>query len=147
MTKPQLLKEAVVFVSANPELNALALKELAQAGFEINIIRDAANALYLEEVKAKSWKPALFLVDVVLPQMSGFEMTRRILSRYPDGKTPVILVAQHRFPEDILEASQSGAIALLARPVVWKDVKNELEKFRQKRAKDSLAMLQKIDAS
>lgn len=128
-------KKALVLVTSNPESITASVSELEEVGYEVNIVKEASRAMNLEAIKPKHWKPSIFIVDVVLPQMSGYELTRRILDRYSDEKVPVILMSQHRSPEDVLEAYQSGALALLSKPVTWTDVSAALEKFKQKSSK------------
>jgi len=65
---------------------------------------------------AKSHRPGLILLDVMLPEMSGFEICK-ILKSNPETKTiPVIFLTARAMPVDIKEALTLGAVGYLAKP-------------------------------
>jgi CheY-like chemotaxis protein len=76
-------------------------KVLAEAG-------DGAEALELmEEVK-----PDLVLMDIQMPQMNGFEATRRIQEKYPGTKIAIISMDNdHEYERMAEEVGASGFIA------------------------------------
>ena len=62
---------------------------------------------------------SLILMDVLMPQMDGYEATRaiRALSRADAGTVPVVALTAHAFTEDIDRAMSAGMNAHLAKPV------------------------------
>jgi two-component system, OmpR family, response regulator len=65
---------------------------------------------------AKTHRPGLILLDVMLPGMSGFEICK-VLKSDPETKSvPVIFLTARAMPVDIKEALSLGAIGYLAKP-------------------------------
>jgi two-component system, NarL family, invasion response regulator UvrY len=68
--------------------------------------------------------PALVLMDIHMPEMSGIEATRRIVSVHPE--VSVILCSTHD-PNDLpAEAAVSGAIAYVSKEHLAADTIREL---------------------
>src|SRR5438552_1737262 len=65
---------------------------------------------------AKTHHPGLILLDVMLPQMSGFEICK-ILKSDPETKSiPIIFLTARSMPTEIEEALSLGAVGYLAKP-------------------------------
>lgn len=126
-------KGSIVLVTASPESVTEFSSEVEKLGFEVTVCKEANRALNIGDYKPKNWRPNLFIVDVIIPLMSGFEITRRILEKYPDGKVPVILMSPHVSPEDSHESYESGALAVIQKPICWDSVMGVLEKVKLKK--------------
>ena len=57
---------------------------------------------------ARAHKPAVIVMDLVLPEMSGLDATRRILAELPD--TRVIMLSMLDSPEQAFHALRAGAL-------------------------------------
>ena len=65
---------------------------------------------------AKEHHPGLILLDVMLPEMSGFEICK-VLKADPETRSiPVIFLTARSMPTEIQEAMTLGALAYLAKP-------------------------------
>src|ERR1019366_6478694 len=65
---------------------------------------------------AKANHPGLILLDVMLPEMSGFEICK-VLKSDPETKAiPVIFLTARSMPAEIKEAMNLGALGYLAKP-------------------------------
>lgn len=52
--------------------------------------------------------PNILLLDLVMPEMNGFEVTRVVRKRFP--KTKIVILTMHANEAYILEALQAGAL-------------------------------------
>ena len=82
---------------------------------EIKVIGTAANGKQaLEAVKQKT--PDVITMDVHMPEMDGFEATRRIMETSP---TPIVIVTASLDPAEVgtsFRAIEAGALAAIPRP-------------------------------
>ena len=87
---------------------------LKQAGFEVIEAANGADALRAVQEE----RPALVLLDIQLPDMSGFEIARRIKGEPLTARVPVLhITATGNAEESELGSQQSGADIFLAQPV------------------------------
>lgn len=71
---------------------------------------------------AKTEKPDLILMDVVMPGLNGFQATRQ-LSRNPETQTiPVILCTTKGQETDRVWGMRQGAVEYLVKPVVAQEL-------------------------
>jgi two-component system chemotaxis response regulator CheB len=107
-------KVKVLIVEDSPTARAL-LVHLLSADPQIDVLGTAANAV---EALAflDNQKPDVITVDINMPGMDGFELTRRIMISRP---VPIIIMsATWRMDETttILKALETGAVAFLDKP-------------------------------
>ena len=122
----------LVIVSAAQDLLTTVVPELTQAGFEVTVCADAKKALNLTDAKPARWQPNMIIVDVVMPQMSGFELVRRLADKYSGKKVPILLMSQYKSREDEIEASSAGAIGVLSKPLTAQALQQVFEKAEKK---------------
>jgi DNA-binding NarL/FixJ family response regulator len=102
----------VLVVDDDEPFRALMRGILERAGFEVADASDARSAL--EAAKADA--PDLVLADVVLPEISGYELMRE-LHHVVGEQLPVILVSGTRTDkEDVLSGLMLGADDYLSKP-------------------------------
>jgi two-component system chemotaxis sensor kinase CheA len=80
---------------------------LESAGYEVDLATSAEEGL----IKARQRRYGLFLVDVEMPGMSGFEFIRTIRADAELRETPAILVTSLNAPEDLQRGVDAGAQA------------------------------------
>ena len=96
-------------------LNLLVVtKMLSRFNFRI---RTAANGVEALEKMAEE-KPDLVLLDILMPQMDGFEALQRIRSN-PDTKDiRVVILSALNSTEDIVKGFNLGANDFITKPII-----------------------------
>jgi two-component system cell cycle response regulator DivK len=85
---------------------------LGSTGYELVEAEDGAQAV---EAVSKQ-RPDLILMDIQLPNMDGYEATRRIRAN-PDNKSiPIIAVTSYALTGDDAKALAAGCDAYVAKP-------------------------------
>ncbi|MDJ0682754.1 MAG: response regulator [Xenococcaceae cyanobacterium MO_167.B52] len=69
------------------------------------------------ELRLKQQKPALIVLDVILPGQSGFELCRKLKANPETEKIPIIICSTKDKEIDRTWANMSGADAYLTKPV------------------------------
>lgn len=93
--------------------NVIILRErLENEGFEISTAYSGEEAIK----KALTESPDLILLDVMMPEMSGFEVCKRISENEKTREIPIILLTALVEPKDIKEGFQAGAYDYIKKP-------------------------------
>ena len=93
------------------------LREFVRVNLEMDgyVVREAGSAD--EGLAALEEKPPdLVLLDVMMPQVDGFEMLRRMQDRHGVGSVPVIMFSGKVDEETASRAAREGAQAFIGKP-------------------------------
>ena len=85
---------------------------LERNGFAVRIARDGTQAL--EQVVEAV--PAMIVSDIIMPEMDGYELCRRLRQDEATRDVPVILLTGLTEPSDVINGLASGASDFLAKP-------------------------------
>jgi len=97
---------------------------LTQAGF--TVVGEASTAEEaLRQVREK--KPHLVLMDIVMPEVSGVQLTEKIMSDF--SNIGVIMVSSLSHEQVVLESIAAGAVDFLNKPVNPLQLTESVEKF------------------
>lgn len=103
----------VLAVDDDP-VNLKVLYSLLSADhFEVTTVSSGPEALQL--LDSESWD--LVISDVMMPAMSGYDLTRRIRERFSVTELPVLLLTARNQPDDIYAGFLSGANDYVTKPV------------------------------
>jgi len=110
-TTPQLPK-LVVLMEDDDDIARLITHHLEASGFRIHR-PDRAKSLISD---AEREPPALFILDLMLPEMDGFEICRRIRAHPSLQGVPVLILSARTGVEDRKQALESGAETYMTKP-------------------------------
>ena len=102
----------VLVVEDEPEIRGLIVLHLKREGFEVDEIGDGYEARRLIESRAYN----LILLDWMLPNMSGLELTQWARRRPDLGIVPILFVTARTEPSHIAEGLDAGADDYLTKP-------------------------------
>ncbi|KAA1009647.1 response regulator [Paraburkholderia panacisoli] len=106
-------RKTVLVVDDVVENRAVAVDMLGPLGFDTAQASDGLEALE----KAKSLRPALVLMDVVMPGMDGLEATRRLRQMPEFRDLPIVAVSAGAAGTDAAQSLAAGATAFLPKPI------------------------------
>lgn len=112
----------ILIVDDNRDNLALLEAMLKPLGFTIRAVRSGQECL--EAVKA--FAPELILMDILMPQMDGFETLQRL--RESASEVPVMAVTAHAFEETKQVSLASGFADFISKPIRMEDLLRRIQK-------------------
>lgn len=94
-------------------INTRLLARFLEGDYDLDVVHTGEDALR----RASLLKPNLILLDIGLPDVSGFEICRSIKQQREFDNTPIIFVSVESESEDELYGFQVGAADYLCKPV------------------------------
>jgi two-component system, chemotaxis family, sensor kinase CheA len=104
-------RPCVLIVDDSLTTRMLEQSILESAGYEVEVATSGEEAL----AKARGRQYGLFLVDVEMPGMDGFEFVARTRADARLGNVPAILVTSRNAPEDRRRGEEAGARAYIVK--------------------------------
>jgi len=106
-------EQAKILVIEDDETSAELLEtKLGALGYDVTIALNAKDGIAAD----KNVRPHLILLDVVLPEMSGFEVCRKLIENHGDRYVPIILVTGMDDVSAKIRGLESGAYDYITKP-------------------------------
>ena len=104
--------ERVLVVDDEPDIVALVAYHLAKAGYRVATVGSGAEALE----SARRERPALIVLDLMLPGMSGFEVLEQLRASESTRDVAVLMLTARREESDRIQGLSLGADDYLTKP-------------------------------
>jgi two-component system cell cycle response regulator DivK len=109
----------VILVVDDDESNLILARAMLEAeGFDVATATDATSTFDV----LKDIEPALILMDIQLPGMDGWELTRRLKKTFGTSHIPVIAVTAYGQAGDAKRARDAGFVEFVAKPVSTREL-------------------------
>ena len=109
----EITKPVIMVVEDNDDNRQLVLKVLARRGYEVVGVVDGNEAL--ERLNAIN--PDLILMDINLPDMDGYEVTRLIRQQEKFATLPIVALTAHAMVGDEEKSLSAGCDAYITKPI------------------------------
>lgn len=103
----------VLIADDNPANADLLEAHLDGSGYETRIVVNGEETL----AAARSWKPDLILLDVMMPKMSGFEVCRQLKADPATRDIAVLMVTALDQATDVETAVEAGTDDFITKPI------------------------------
>ena len=117
-------KSTILVVDDNRDNIEILRAFLESRGYVVAEAPDGKTAL----AKMDQVRPALVLLDVMMPGMDGWQVCRTIKNHPELGGTKVVMVTAKGAFEDKFEGLRSGADDYVVKPVDFKDLLEKVER-------------------
>ena len=99
-------------VDDDKDATALFEEVLKAEGYEAIILNESSKAIQV----AKKEKPALFVLDLMMPEPDGFKLCRLLRKEFEFKNTPIIIVTALNDTDSRIVAIGAGANDYLTKP-------------------------------
>jgi two-component system response regulator MprA len=104
------MKAHILVVDDEPRITAMWRRALAYEGYTVDVARSGAEALQ----KAVEHQPDLYILDVMLPGMTGLDLCARV--RQSGDQSPILMVTAKDAVTDRVKGLDTGADDYLVKP-------------------------------
>ncbi|MFC1523736.1 response regulator [Thermodesulfobacteriota bacterium] len=115
-----------MIVDDNQDSRELAAKVLKAKGYSIIEAVDGKEAL--EKIREK---PDLVLMDISLPVIDGYEVTRRLKASTEYTQIPIIALTAHAMKGDREKALAAGCTDYIPKPIQVRELAGQIERILQ----------------
>jgi len=135
------VRPTILVVDDEPHLRQLLTFQLEATGFDVVQAADGREGVQL----AIERRPDLVLLDVMMPEMDGYEVLRRLRASFATKHVPVIMLTARTDVRDKVSGLEVGANDYVTKPWEHRElmlrIRNVLEWSRQQRSASPLTGL------
>jgi two-component system alkaline phosphatase synthesis response regulator PhoP len=107
-----MAKESILVVEDENEIRELIRYNLAKEGYDVVEARTGEEAL----TKAHAQLPTLVLLDLMLPELDGLEVCRRLKRDYLAQHVPIVMLTAKGEESDVVAGLEVGADDYITKP-------------------------------
>jgi DNA-binding response OmpR family regulator len=107
--KEPISEQTILVVDDEPSIREVVTLYLQRAGYHVIVAADGQAALQVLDERS----PDLVVLDLMLPQVDGLEITRQLRAR---GNTPIIMLTARRQETDRILGLEMGADDYVVKP-------------------------------
>jgi CheY-like chemotaxis protein/MinD-like ATPase involved in chromosome partitioning or flagellar assembly len=115
----------ILIVDDDRDLLKLVQTVLSRAGHTLTLAMNGAEAL--EATQTQDFD--LAVVDVMMPVMDGYELTRRLRAAERTRLMPILILTARTQVADQMSAADAGADAYLGKPLSYKDLTDKVRQL------------------
>ncbi len=125
----------ILVVDDNPDNLEIISTRLRFRGYNVALAERGEEAI----AKIRSSEPDLILLDIMMPDMDGYEVARRVRAQKDIGYIPIIVVTARDSTEDKVTGLDAGADDYLTKPINFPELEARVRSMlRIKRLQDQL---------
>ncbi len=134
----------ILLVDDEPVNLQVLINQLSLVGYKVNVAESGKQAIdYMEN----SPLPDAILLDVMMPGMSGYDVSRYLRSKYASYEVPILMLTAKNRSEDVIRGFEAGANDYITKPieseVLLARVRTAISLKESVREKDMLENLQR----
>lgn len=110
----RVTQQTILIGDDDPAFRRLLTLLFTSAGFRVIAAEDGHAVVRI----AQEQRPDLLLVDLVMPQLDGYEALRQLRNDTRTAHIPIIILTARAAPADLVSGFESGADDYVTKPIV-----------------------------
>jgi len=131
----------ILIVEDNDDSRELVVKVLKNKGYQM--IEAADGEIALE--KAVAEKPDLILMDISIPKMDGYEVTKKLKSLEEFSEIPIVALTAHAMKGDREKVIMAGFEGYISKPINVRELPEQVRSFLRGKRESVLGGEEKQD--
>ena len=119
------MKKRILVIEDEPHISKLVKFILEKNGF--GVLQAFVGQEGLE--MAKREKPHLIILDVMMPNMDGFEVAKKLTNMKETKNIPIIMLSSAAQFKDKMKGIESGAVDYITKPFDKEDLIAKVEEY------------------
>ncbi len=125
------LSKKILIVDDNQDGRELVVKILKKVGYQMIEAVDGEEALE----KAIAEKPDLILMDISIPKIDGYEVTKRLKSQVTFKNILIIALTAHAMKGDREKAMEAGCDGYISKPINIHELPDQIKSYLKENKK------------
>jgi DNA-binding response OmpR family regulator len=122
-------RPVILAADDDEDILQLVVFRLERSGYAVLQARDGEEALQL----ALTHTPDLAVLDVMMPKLNGFEVTRRLRAADATKRMPIIILTARAQDSDVQEGFDAGADDYLRKPFSPQELRARVQAILERR--------------
>tara|TARA_B100000949_G_scaffold87265_1_gene77809 strand:+ start:1999 stop:2367 length:369 start_codon:yes stop_codon:yes gene_type:complete len=118
-----MMQKKILIVDDEPNIVMSLEYAFKKKDFEVFIARDGTEALDISNRE----KPDLILLDIMMPEMDGYETLKRVRDNKDLSHTKVVFLSAKSKEKDVEKGLKMGADSYMTKPFSIKKVISDIE--------------------
>lgn len=116
-------QQSILVVEDDPVIQGILKVNLTDEGYAVQIVGEGLQAMQT----AKQLQPGLILMDMRLPDITGWEATRQLRAAEETKSIPIIALTAQSTSEDLRRCFEAGCDAFMTKPIQFAQLFTKIE--------------------
>jgi two-component system, cell cycle response regulator DivK len=116
------ITKSILIVEDHPDMRELLGKQIEMMGFKVIVSKDGKEGLE----KAVAQKPDLIMMDMMMPEMDGWEAVRALRADPRTKAVPILATTALYRSADLKACIEAGCTSYLVKPFTLSDLENKI---------------------
>ena len=118
------MTEAMILLVDDEPSNIDVLRAVLKADYRLKVALNGEKAL---KIAASAPAPDLVLLDVMMPDMDGYQVCRQLKAEPATASIPVLFVTGHTDASDAEKCRASGGEGMISKPIDADELKAQVK--------------------